>query len=203
MLSTTQKIKVNLYTIDQKKLILMASPSDQDDFTYSLNNFISSFIAQMNARFEIKQIKGACGQPYDSFIHAKTCYQEAQYTLLLQNAFSTKANPLYSYASLGIYQYIKTLYDSKKYSSFKRNIQNLCEYDSKNHTSLVLTLKSFLENDSDPYLVAKDLHLHVNTIHYRMKRIGEIGEINLKDPLQKMTLYIEFLLDKYEQFNQS
>ena len=36
-----------------------------------------------------------------------------------------------------------------------------------------------------------------NTLNYRLKRITEIGEVNFKDPNQKMMLYLDLKLEKY------
>lgn len=200
MLSTTQKIKSALYTIDQKRLILIAGPSEKNDFIQALSSFISSFISGMHARFDIEGIQGSCGQPYSMYTAARTSYQEAIYTLTLQTIFPDKKEQLLNYASLGIYQYMKILSENKTNNSFKKSIEKLKEYDQKNHSNLKYTLKTYLENDANPYSTANKLHLHVNTIHYRLKRIAEIGYLDLKDPLQKMSLYLEFLLEDYKQF---
>lgn len=197
MLSTTQKIKAALYTIDQNRLIIVAAPPVNNDFTQSLSNFISTFISGMTARFFIEQIHGACGQCYTSYIDARICYQEALYTLTLQDVFPAKKKDLINYASLGIYQYIKILHEQKP-NSFQNRLNNLQEYDKKNHSNLLITLETYLENDANPYQTATELHLHVNTIHYRLKRISEIGPVDLKAPLHKISLYMQFLLNRYE-----
>ncbi|MER2260311.1 MAG: helix-turn-helix domain-containing protein, partial [Priestia megaterium] len=45
----------------------------------------------------------------------------------------------------------------------------------------------------------KELNVHMNTLSYRLKRISEIGDINLKDVNQKITLYIDIKLMKYKK----
>jgi DNA-binding PucR family transcriptional regulator len=56
----------------------------------------------------------------------------------------------------------------------------------------------FLEKDSNVHEAANTLNVHTNTLNYRLKRISEIGEINLKDPNQKITLYIDLKLEKFK-----
>ncbi|MEH6941473.1 PucR family transcriptional regulator [Bacillus sp. JJ722] len=199
-LGTTQKIKISLYTTDQQRLIIVASPSNQNDFTQSLTDFIESFLSQMKVRFEITNIYGACGPTYSTYTQAKACYQEALYTLSLQQAFPNKIKHLFNYATLGIYQYVQTIYHSRTTNIYKQSIEQLRDYDHKNHSNLVDTLKTYLEQDANPYDTAIELHLHVNTIHYRLKRISSIAKINLKDPLQKMALYLEFIFQQYENY---
>lgn len=199
-IGTTQKIKASLYTVDQKRLILIASPANQEEFTHSLTAFIDSFLTQMQVRFEITNIQGACGPTYSSYLQAKNSYQEALYSLSLQQAFPQKRNALTNYATLGIYQYLDTLYHNRHRNTFQQHIQQLYHYDAKNNTNLAETLQIYLENDANPYETATVLHVHVNTIHYRIKRISTITQVNLKDPLQKMALYLEFLLKQYDNY---
>ncbi|WP_042349926.1 helix-turn-helix domain-containing protein [Bacillus massiliigorillae] len=202
-IGTTQKIKAPLYTIDQRRLIIVASPANQNDFTQSLTEFIDSFLSQMKVRFELTNIHGACGPIYSTYIQASTCYQEARYTLSLQQVFPNKEKQLTNYATLGIYQYVQTLYHNRTTNIFQQNIKELFKYDEKNSTNLIETLQTYLEHDANPYDTASKLHLHVNTIHYRLKRISSIANINVKDPLQKMALYLEFLLQQYENYIKS
>ncbi len=196
-IGTTQKIRASLYTIDQCRLIIIAGPAAKSDFTKSLTAFIEAFIVQMKTRFAITDIRGACGSVYTAYMQAQACYQEALYTLTLQSAFPEHKETLNNYATLGVYQYLETLRNHTSVNSNQESIRKLSEYDRKNHTDLVLTLQTYLEHDANPYNTAAALHLHVNTIHYRMKRIGAIADIDMKEPLVKMSLHLQFLLQKY------
>jgi DNA-binding PucR family transcriptional regulator len=76
-------------------------------------------------------------------------------------------------------------------------LKKLREYDQKNNTDLVETLEVFLNKDSNVHETSKALNVHTNTLTYRLKRISEIGEVNLKDPNQKMTLFLDLKLEKF------
>ena len=198
MLSTTQRIKASFYTIDRKRLIILAGAVTQNHFSQDLTEFINSFILQMKTRFDIAPIQGACGQIHENYIKARNSYDEASYTLSLQQAFPEKKESLINYGTLGIYQYIKTLHKYHVDSSASKSLQSLVNYDFKNHTQLAHTLEAYLKNDSNLYETAEDLHVHVNTIHYRLKRISEIAQVDLKDPFIKTALLLELLLQQYK-----
>ncbi len=200
MLTTTQKIKASLYTVDQNRLIILASPSVQKDFTGSLSDFIESFITGMKTRFQIDGIKGGCGQSYESYLKARNTYDEAVYTIMLQDIFPDSAGRLMNFASLGAYQYLRDLAGRQLSNIYQLCLEQLREYDTKNNTNLFSTLKTFLYKDANPHDTANELHLHVNTIHYRLKRIGEITNINMKDPVAKMSLSLEILLMQYNVY---
>ena len=198
MLSTTQRIKASLYTVDRKRLIILAGATAQNNFSQDLTEFIKAFILQMKTRFDIAPIQGACGQIYQTYIKARNSYDEALFTFSLQQAFSEKKDSLINYGNLGIYQYIKTLHTYHADSSISQSLQSIENYDNKNHTQLTQTLESYLKHDGNLYNAAEDLHVHVNTIHYRMKRISEIAQVDLKDPFIKTALLLELLLQQYK-----
>lgn len=50
----------------------------------------------------------------------------------------------------------------------------LVEHDRKHGTALVPTLRTFLEGEGSVNSTARDLHLHPNSLRYRLKRIGEL-----------------------------
>ncbi|MGM9927126.1 MAG: PucR family transcriptional regulator [Bacillus sp. (in: firmicutes)] len=199
-LSTTQQIQASLYTIDQQKLIIIAGHINNHEHNQSLLQFMQTFISQMQIRFQIENIHGACGQTYHTYIDAKNSYQEALYALQLQQSFPSQKDFFTHYDHLGIYQYLKELHDIKgRNSSYSKKIKELRQYDATNQANLTTTLKTFLQCDANPNDTASILHIHVNTVHYRIKRISEMVSLNLKDPLHKMAFYIEFLLDDYEK----
>ncbi|MGN1400452.1 MAG: helix-turn-helix domain-containing protein [Bacillus sp. (in: firmicutes)] len=197
MLSTTQKLKVPLWTIDQSSLIVIASPDQQEGSMDKIKSFIRAFISGMKGRFGYEGIKGASGHLYRSYSHARNSYDEALYTLKLQQFFEDDS--LLHYGSLGMYQLLDQVTTLKKPDSYYRECLHLLkEYDRRNQANLHGTLHTYLKKDSNPHEAAKELHLHVNTVHYRLKRIKEITNIDLKDPLQKMALHFELLLQFYE-----
>ena len=50
----------------------------------------------------------------------------------------------------------------------------LVEHDREHGTALLPTLRAFVEGDGSMNTTARDLHLHPNSLRYRLKRIGEL-----------------------------
>jgi len=61
------------------------------------------------------------------------------------------------------------------------SIFKLEEYDRKNNCSYMHTLYTFLKNSKKLIETANELHIHRNTLSYRLKSIEEIMGINLED----------------------
>lgn len=54
------------------------------------------------------------------------------------------------------------------------------EYDKVNKTDLYRTLEAYFENNNDLQSTAAKLFIHKNTLKYRLERIGEILNCNIK-----------------------
>ena len=46
---------------------------------------------------------------------------------------------------------------------------------------------------------AKKLFVHTNTLHYRIKRISEIGSIRLSDVNEKLGIYLDLKARKFDE----
>ncbi|MFB7664295.1 PucR family transcriptional regulator [Kitasatospora sp. NPDC056138] len=56
----------------------------------------------------------------------------------------------------------------------RRLLAPVVEHDRENSVSLLGTLNTFLDHDGSWARTAEALHLHVNTVHYRIRRIEEL-----------------------------
>ena len=73
-------------------------------------------------------------------------------------------------------------------------IDKLQRHDIENNTSYVETLKVYLENNLNALKTSKDLFIHRATMIYRLERIKEIGETDLKNSDQILHLFLSFRL---------
>jgi hypothetical protein len=64
----------------------------------------------------------------------------------------------------------------------------LVEYDSRHRSELLPTLRHFLESGGSWVRCARELHLHVNTVRYRMRRIEQLTGRDLRDAQDRMDL---------------
>ncbi|MBM6590855.1 helix-turn-helix domain-containing protein [Brevibacterium sp. RIT 803] len=61
-------------------------------------------------------------------------------------------------------------------------VHRLHDYDLSNHTDFVLTLDTWLACMGDVSKAADLLHVHANTLRYRLRRLAEIADLDLEDP---------------------
>jgi hypothetical protein len=61
-------------------------------------------------------------------------------------------------------------------------LARLMAYDAGHHTNLEETLRAWLEAFGDVVAAAEGLYVHPNTFRYRLRRVAEVGEMDLTDP---------------------
>jgi DNA-binding PucR family transcriptional regulator len=61
-------------------------------------------------------------------------------------------------------------------------VARLAAYDKKHNTSLVETLRAWLDAFGDVIAASTAVYVHPNTFRYRLRRLAEVGAIDLTDP---------------------
>ncbi|WP_133900704.1 PucR family transcriptional regulator [Actinophytocola oryzae] len=61
-------------------------------------------------------------------------------------------------------------------------VARLFAYDEEHNTNLVATLRAWLDCFGDVIAAAATLYVHPNTFRYRLRRLSEVGGIDLTDP---------------------
>lgn len=85
-----------------------------------------------------------------------------------------------SYRNSGLHQLLIEVEDPKALKRFyEETLGQLEAYDKKYQTDYLLTLKSYLDNNSSVQEVAKETYVHRNTINYKIKKIKEILQCDL------------------------
>ncbi|MDQ0214646.1 DNA-binding PucR family transcriptional regulator [Oikeobacillus pervagus] len=199
LIDNIQKIPVLCRTFESNQLILLTKLPTMDQ-QKQIDSFISHFTNKMGERLQsMSHVTGAVGGLYTKPSDIHQSFQEALYVLQMKQLFPHECEKMVSYDHLGVFQFIQTLYENKK-KHHDRNLilEKLTQYDEQHRTNLLKTIEVFLQCDSNVNDAAKILHIHINTLSYRLKRISEIADFNLKDPNQKMNLYLHLLMSRME-----
>ncbi|WP_043933235.1 PucR family transcriptional regulator [Bacillus sp. EB01] len=197
-LRTIQKPAVLLYTFDQQQLVMLISLDRNVNPVETLTIFSEQFIYKMMDRYDVPSLVQGFSGIYSDFLHIEKAYVEAQKVLAIKRKFPAETREIYSYQSLGIFKHLDILLEkSTKGELGNSALKQLQDYDRKNHTDLIETLETYLNKDCNIQDTAKALNVHINTLNYRLKRISEIGDINLKDPNQKVSLFVDIKLEKF------
>jgi DNA-binding PucR family transcriptional regulator len=62
----------------------------------------------------------------------------------------------------------------------------LLAHDAENGTAYAETLRAYLDALGDVVVAAKQVHVHRNTLRYRLKRLCELVDLDLDDPTERL-----------------
>ena len=75
-------------------------------------------------------------------------------------------------------------------------LAQLKDYDRQKNTELYLTLYEFLKEERSVQRCSKALHIHKNTLLYRLDRIRELTHVDLDNPELRLYLLLSFLMEQ-------
>ena len=96
-----------------------------------------------------------------------------------------------NYDRLGVYRLLAQVEDRAGLDAFAgRMLAPLVDYDRARGTPLLKTLEVYLQRHGNLRQSSRDLHIHLNTLHYRLHRITEVTGIDLKDADARLDLLL-------------
>jgi DNA-binding PucR family transcriptional regulator len=79
-------------------------------------------------------------------------------------------------------------------------ILDIYRYDRENETDYLPTLKEYLTNINNPGQCAANLHIHKNTLYYRINKISDVFGLDLSNGELRMRLQLSLELLKLNSF---
>ena len=140
---------------------------------------------------------GGISHNFDNLIHIRKFYQQAVTAIQIGYRMNNEA-VLYHYKDF-------TIFDMFDVYSTQRNLNDLChpavisllKYDTKYKTNYAETLYAYVSNGQNQTKSANALHIHRNTLTYRITKIAEIIEIDLDDNTLMLHLLLSFKIQDY------
>jgi len=115
-------------------------------------------------------------------------YNEARFAITLPKLMGQKGFTK-KFSDLGVFTHILSQDIEGLNSYCLKNLGGLIEYDRKNETELLPTLRIMLDNCNSWKLTAGSLFIHVNTLHYRMEKIEQILNVDLNQMNSRVNLF--------------
>ncbi|MXY94405.1 MAG: hypothetical protein F4Y42_13275 [Caldilineaceae bacterium SB0664_bin_27] len=104
---------------------------------------------------------------------------------------SWQASPVTYFGDLGLYQLLTGLGGSGEANRFfRKTVEPLITHDEEHNAELVETLEAFFACHGNLSQTAALLHIHRNTLTYRLQRISSITQIDLNDADARFSLQL-------------
>lgn len=125
---------------------------------------------------------------------ARASYHQAQEALALVRQVPAWG-PVLPFSDLGALRLLCDLRDSAELASFcQEQLGALLTYDQAHGTELVSTLRAFFVHHGNISRTAETLHLHRNSLIYRLERITQLAAIDLQDAETRFALQLALKL---------
>lgn len=194
LIAATHRPRIVLHAMRQSQLILLAEHESDDRQDAEGWRALGE---QASERFGFAPCRRGRGSPCGDYALADRIYQEALTVLRLKHAFPLETRGTDDYDRLGFLRYLPIIADRRRHHpESPDSLGKLKRYDRENNARLVETLEAYLGANGNPKAASARLHIHANTLQYRLKRISEIGQIDLHNMDHIVTLYLEIKLDK-------
>lgn len=162
------------WCIHEGNIVYLLSSKSGDPECFLQNRKLDAFL-------ENHHFRAAISNAYTSLLDTSRFYTQAlsayQTGILIQ-----RNERMYAYRDYGFYCMFELVSQSMKLEDFYlSSVIELQHYDEQHHTELLETLYAYLKFTGNPVRTAQHMHVHKNTILYRINKIKEQFCIPLED----------------------
>ncbi len=167
--------------------ILLFWPIDNLKSGRELKPLAFAFAERLQTQFPKAKLIIGIGRPAISPAFWIQSQQQARESWRLGKEW--KGAPVTYFGDLGLYQLLTTLGGSTEAARFyRKTLGRLINHDDNKNAELVETLEAFFECHGNLSQTANRLHIHRNTLTYRLEQIAVITQLNLDDPDARFSL---------------
>ncbi|MCR1898964.1 helix-turn-helix domain-containing protein [Irregularibacter muris] len=189
----------------ESSLLTYASNGILYVFLYNLSNHGVSESTLKNISELIKSLDLICGMSYTfSDIKNIFLYREQALAALQTGRKIDPQKNIYHYSYYALKAILLSSFDKiQPQNCIHPALYLLKDYDKENNTTYFETLRIYMINQQSASIVCDKLHIHRNTLRYRLKKVEEITNINIQDNSIYSYLLVSFqvldLIEKLEQ----
>lgn len=130
------------------------------------------------------------GRPHTGVVGIRSSFREAEQALAMGRRVVGPGRVV-SFADLGLHRLLFAVSTHPEVADFYDDtVGSLVEYDRRTGADLMATLDAFFVSLGSPTETAQRMHLHRNTVLYRLRRIEEIGGLKLDDAGTRLNLQL-------------
>lgn len=181
ILSIAKKIGKKVISTIRLKNIIIYLENDKSDVVKTLSSFIDSVEKRLSRDFPHINFFWGISQTNSIVNDFNKLYTDAKFVLDMCKNKKIPLNRIF-FDEAGIYRILTTLSEEKDVMDFAREtIKPLTDYDLVKNMSLVDTVTVFIKNNYNISKTARDLHMHRQSLLYRISKIEELMNMSLEN----------------------
>ena len=136
------------------------------------------------------------GRQVKSILHIGESFQQAEQVKNLQKKRNEK-NCIGVYRELGLYKLLLSVKEEDALDEYyQETLGKLEKYDRVNETDFLYFLKQYFDLGCNVQKLAAKMHLHRNSVTYKMHKIEEILDMSVNEPLDRTKLMVAFMIQE-------
>ncbi len=154
----------------------------------TIKQLAESVLARVKSQYPNANVAMGIGRPVHTLAEWRSSYQEAMAAERIAVQWHVY-QPLF-FGDLGVYRLLSLLLESAELRSFYRETLGELADERYANDEFLATLEAFFEEHGNLSQTANKLHVHRNTLLYRMERIGQIGGFDLDNPETRLAVHL-------------
>lgn len=163
---------------------------------YQTKESVRKFQKEIMAKNWSADISIGIGRVKPGLFYVHKSLEEAMKCLQFIRSYQFE-NKVLSYTDLGVQRLILQNSEEELKDFIQEVLGPLLEYEQARKGDLLTTLFVFLESNQNGKIAAETLHVHPNTLNYRIKRIEDILSIDLTDSKQLLNVHLAINVYQY------
>lgn len=170
------------YLIYYKNYIVIINTKKESDLIESKSKEIITFLSE-------NSLKMGVSNEFSSIKKCHIFYNQAVEALKIGTIIDSD-KCFFQHENIQPYVFIYRLKDSLREEDFHNNALNLIKiYDCENQADLYKTLCAYLKNNHNITKASEEIHVHRNTLRYRLEKISEVLGFDINEDDNSFKLY--------------
>ncbi|GGC76753.1 hypothetical protein GCM10007216_04090 [Thalassobacillus devorans] len=183
-------------------LIGFPTNTDEESVRQQMEHFLNQMDHYIKKHFKEQTFSYAIGR-LTSLEEIRKSFKDVWYCIEIFNRHK-RPNQRMTYREVGVAKMMMNNSEEELHQFVVDQVKPLMDYTKQNKQELLETLEEYLFNHQNLKEVAEKLHLHTNTLNYRLKRISQLLSADIRDAEVifhlRMSWNIMNLLDTKEEW---
>jgi purine catabolism regulator len=185
LMEQIKKAGIQATLIERTKSLLVILNSAKDETTLRFVDLLTTFAKQ----YEQPWVIGVSSLT-NSIDNFRKAFDEGVDASRMGLILGKGLASTWFYTKLGFLPWVMETPKEVIYSNYYyRIIESMDQYDSERGSEILKTLECYLSSFANAQEAAKSLFIHRNTLRQRLRKINEIWNLHLDDPLEMLNLF--------------
>jgi purine catabolism regulator len=183
----------NVVYVEKSDRILVLYGHDAEIDDREMKNktiaFCEKLLFELQEGCKANQLSIGLGRSFPGVEQLWKSYEQAK--LIVENISKVNNSNILHYDDLGLYRFFS--FDglqNELMEFYSATMKPLVEFDKANNSEFVKTLKCYFQHNGNMKKMSETMHMHYNTIIYRLQKIKDIIGIDIEDPEIRLNLEI-------------